>query len=135
MDEQALTIGRLAAETGSNVQTIRYYEQIGLMPAPTRTQGNQRRYGKHHLRRLAFIRNARELGFTIESIEMLLDLAGDPHRPCQDVTSIAEANLAAVRSRIAKLRALERELKRLITSCRGGRTEDCRIIEALSPRR
>jgi DNA-binding transcriptional MerR regulator len=134
--ERALTIGQLAARTGSNAQIIRYYEQTGLMPAPARTDGNQRRYGKDHVRRLAFIRNARELGFGIEAIETLLDLADNPDRSCQEVIAIAEDNLAGVRSRIGRLRALERELKRLIASCSGGRIGDCRIIEALSdPRR
>jgi Cu(I)-responsive transcriptional regulator len=136
MSEQALTIGQLAERTGSNTQIIRYYEQTGLMPAPARTDGNQRRYGKDHVRRLAFIRNARELGFGIEAIETMLDLADKPDRSCRQVIAIAEDNLAAVKSRITRLRALERELQRLIASCKGDRISDCRIIEALSdPRR
>jgi len=136
MSERALTIGQLAAQTGSNTQIIRYYEHTGLMPAPARTDGNQRRYGKHHVQRLAFIRNARDLGFEIEEIEALLDLAGEPDRSCQEVMTIAEDNLVTVRSRIRRLRALERELKRLIASCSSDRVRDCRIIEALSdPRR
>lgn len=132
MHERELTIGRLAAQTGANVQTIRYYEQIGLMPEPARTDGNQRRYGEDHVRRLAFIRNARDLGFTIETIVTLLDLAAKPDRPCEEVIAIAEENLLVVRERLAKLRALERALKQLVVSCSGGRMKDCRIIEALS---
>lgn len=90
MNDRALTIGQLAAQTGANTQIIRYYEQTGLMPAPARTDGNQRRYGKDHVRRLAFIRNARELGFGIEAIETLLDLAGEPNQSCKEVMTIAE---------------------------------------------
>lgn len=136
MSELELTIGSLAAETGSNVQTIRYYEQIGLMPVPVRTAGNQRRYGMDHVRRLTFIRNARDLGFPMETVIALLGLAAKPNRPCQEVIDIAEANLAVVRSRLMKLRALEKALKDLTQSCPGGRMKDCCIIEALSgPRR
>lgn len=131
-----LTIGGLAERTGCNVQTIRYYEQTGLMPAPARTSGNQRRYSEDHARRLAFIRHARDLGFPMETVATLLDLAGDPDRPCKEVTSLAQENLAVVRSRIARLRSLESELKRMIKSCKGGRMKECRIIEALGhPRR
>ena len=130
MSVTELTIGELAQRTGCKVQTIRYYEQIGLMPAPPRTRGNQRRYSDDHVQRLAFVRHARDLGFAMETVATLLALAGDPDRPCKQITAIAEANLGAVRSRISKLRALERELKRMIASC-GGRMMDCRIIEAL----
>lgn len=136
MSVQELSIGGLAERTGTNIQTIRYYEQIGLMPRPSRTEGNQRRYSDDHVRRLAFIRNARDLGFTIETIVTLLDLAAKPHRPCEDVIAIAEENLEVVRERLARLRALERALKNLVASCSGGQMKDCRIIEALSdPRR
>jgi DNA-binding transcriptional MerR regulator len=88
------------------------------------------------VRRLAFIRNARDLGFTIETIVTLLDLASKPDRLCGEVIEIAEANLEVVRERLARLRALERALKDLVTSCHGGQMKDCRIMEALSdPRR
>lgn len=135
--EAELTIGGLAERAGCNVQTIRYYEQTGLMPAPARTSGNQRRYSEEHARRLAFIRHARDLGFPMETVSTLLDLAGDPDRPCEDVSKLAKENLGVVKSRIARLRALESELKRMIRSCKGGRMKECRIIEALShpPRR
>ena len=136
MTGQELSIGGLAERTGTNVQTIRYYEQIGLMPRPSRTEGNQRRYAADHVRRLAFIRNARDLGFTIETIVTLLDLASKPDRLCGEVIEIAEANLEVVRERLARRRALERALKDLVTSCHGGQMKDCRIMEALSdPRR
>ncbi len=135
MNGQELSIGGLAEQTGTNVQTIRYYEQIGLMPRPSRTKGNQRRYSAEHMRRLAFIRNARDLGFTMETITTLLDLAAKPDRPCEAVITIAQENLETVRDRLSKLRALERALKNLVTSCGGGRMADCRIVEALCNRR
>ena len=116
-------------------QTLRLYEREGLL-TPSRTEGNQRRYAADHVRRLAFIRNARDLGFTIETIVTLLDLASKPDRLCGEVIEIAEANLEVVRERLARLRALERALKDLVTSCHGGQMKDCRIMEALSdPRR
>lgn len=136
MNGEELSIGGLAEQTGTNVQTIRYYEQIGLMPRPSRTEGNQRRYSAEHARRLAFIRNARDLGFTIETITTLLDLAARPDRPCEEVIEFAEENLEVVRERLTRLRALERALKNMIASCHGGHMKDCRIMEALSdPRR
>ncbi|MFH1346371.1 MAG: helix-turn-helix domain-containing protein [Pseudomonadota bacterium] len=136
MRARELSIGRVAAETGSNIQTIRYYEQIGLLSPPDRTVGGQRRYSEDHVQRLAFIRNARELGFSVEAIERMLELASNPGRPCKEVIMVAEEQLAAVRSRLSRLRALEKELKHLIASCSGARMEDCRILDALShPRR
>ncbi|MDG4574509.1 MAG: helix-turn-helix domain-containing protein [Defluviicoccus sp.] len=125
-------IGQLARRTGCKVQTIRYYEQIGLMPEPVRTEGNQRRYGAPHLKRLAFVRHSRELGFSLEAIRELLDLADDPDRSCATADSIARRQFDQVESRIARLQALKRELKRMIVQCRGGRVAECRVIEVLA---
>ena len=83
MVDNDFTIGRLARETGCKVQTIRYYEQIALMPQPLRTAGNQRRYGPGHVARLAFIRHGRELGFPLDAIREFLSLSDDPDRPCE----------------------------------------------------
>lgn len=132
MAAKAFTIGQLAAQTASRVQTIRYYEQIGLMPAVARTGGNQRRYGQWHLDRLAFIRHARELGFPLQAIRELLSMADDPDRSCEAADRIARRQLAHVESRIARLQALKSELKRMIRQCRGGRIADCRVIESLA---
>ena len=126
------TIGQLAARTGCKAQTIRYYEQIGLMPEPVRTEGNQRRYGAQHLERLAFIRHSRELGFSLQAIRELLSLADDPGRSCAAADRIAQRQLAQVESRIARLDALKTELERMIVQCRGGRVADCRVIEVLA---
>lgn len=125
-------IGALARQTGTKVQTIRYYEQIGVMPEPVRTEGGQRRYGQAHLDRLAFIRHSRELGFSLNQIRSLLDLSDRPDRTCQEADRIAKENLRAVRRRIQSLRALEEELERMVVECDGGRVCDCRVIEVLS---
>ena len=129
MIDGPLTIGELAARTGCKVQTIRYYEQIGLLPEALRTEGNQRRFGPSHLDRLAFIRHSRELGFPLETVRELLDLADDPERSCKAADRIAKRQLQQVESRIARLEA---ELQRMIRQCRGSRIADCRIIEALA---
>ena len=132
MTDREFTIGQLAGRTGCKVQTIRYYEQIGLMPEPLRTEGNQRRYGARHLERLAFIRHSRELGFPLEAIRELLDLADDPHRSCEAADGIARRQLHQVESRIARLLALKTELERMIVQCRGRQIADCRVIEVLA---
>jgi len=132
MPPHALTIGQLARETGCKVQSIRYYESIGLMPEPVRTAGNQRRYDRRHLERLAFIRHGRELGFSLDAIRELMSLADDPDRPCAAADRIASAQLARVESRIRRLEALRRELERMIEQCRRGRIADCRVIEVLA---
>ena len=128
----SFSIGALAKHTGCKVQTIRYYEQIGIMPKPGRTAGNQRSYGKPHADRLAFIRHSRELGFPLESIRELLDLTDRPEHSCSAADRIARAQLKAVESRIARLKALRRELRRMLEACGQGRIADCRVIEVLA---
>lgn len=127
-----LTIGQLAGRTGCKVQTIRYYEQIGLMPQAMRTEGNQRRFGQAHYERLAFVRHCRELGFPLAAIRKLLRLADNPKQSCGAVDRIARHQLQQVESRIARLEALRNELQRISRQCRGGRMADCRIIKALA---
>lgn len=132
MPEREFSIGELAMQTGTKVQTIRYYEQIGLMPAPARTEGNQRRYGRRHMARLAFVRHSRELGFPLDAIRELLSLADVPDRPCVAADAIAKRQLQAVERRIKQLTALKAELKRMIVECSGGRICECRVIEVLA---
>ncbi len=132
MMEQSYTIGRLAKDTGCKVQTIRYYEKVGLMPTPDRTAGNQRRYGARHIERLAFIRHGRQLGFPLEAIRQLLRLADSGEQPCDSADSIARSQLQEVESRIARLLALKAELNRMVEQCAGGQVADCRVIEVLS---
>ena len=126
-----LTIGRLAKNTGTKVQTIRYYEQVGLMPEPSRTEGGQRRYGDSELDRLSFIRHARQLGFSLDAIRELLDLSDHPDRPCHEVDAIARRQLKQVEQRVARLEALGTELQRMVQECSGGMTADCRVLEVL----
>lgn len=134
-DNRLLTIGRLAATTGCKVETIRYYERIGLLPAAERTSGNQRLYDDAARRRLSFLRHARELGFPLAAICELLRLADHPDQPCSSIDRIARGHLAQVRLRLVRLRALETELERIITQCRGGAVADCRVIRSLADHR
>ncbi|MCR9256990.1 MAG: helix-turn-helix domain-containing protein [Alphaproteobacteria bacterium] len=126
-----MTIGRVAKAAGCKVQTVRYYEQIGLVPAPPRSEGNQRLYGQAAVDRLLFIRHARELGFSLPAIRDLIGLSDNPDRPCDAVDAIAKAQLAEVDLRLQRLQALRGELERMIAQCRGGRIAECRVIEVL----
>ena len=128
-----MRIGELGKATATKVETIRYYEQTGLLPPPARTISNYRSYGEAHMARLSFIRRARDLGFGIEQVRALLDLADDRTRDCATVDRIATAHLEAVDRKIADLTALRRELTALIGSCKGGLVADCGIVEALGP--
>lgn len=127
-----LPIGELARRTGVKVPTIRFYEQIGLIAAPPRTEGNQRRYGKTEVDRLNFIRHARELGFEVDHIRELLAMSQEPQASCHQADSIAKAHLREVDRRIERLQALRVELSRMIDECGHGRICDCRIIEVLA---
>ena len=126
-----LPIGVLAKRTGTKVQTIRYYEQIGLMPEAERTEGGQRRYHTAQLDRLAFIRHARQLGFSLEAIRELLDLSDSPERSCAEVDAVARRQLHEVEARLARLETLRIELHRMIAECHADRVADCRILEVL----
>jgi len=126
-----LTIGKLGEAAGVKVPTIRYYEQIGLLPDAERSSGNQRLYSRAVQDRLAFIRHARELGFPLEAIRDLLGLSDRPDQSCAEVDAIARAQLIAVEGRIARLRALKGELERMVDHCAGGTISDCRVIEVL----
>jgi DNA-binding transcriptional MerR regulator len=125
------TIGRLADAAGCKVQTVRYYEQVGLLRRPERSGGNQRLYGKTDIDRLTFIRHARDLGFPIEAIRDLLSLSDRPDQPCEAADAIARTQLSQVNRRIEHLQALRLELERMIAQCSGGRISDCRVIEVL----
>jgi Cu(I)-responsive transcriptional regulator len=128
-----LSIGELGRLTGTKVETIRYYERIGLLTAPERTAGNYRAFGAEQLSRLSFIRRSRDLGFSLDQVRALLDLSDDRSRPCEAIDAIAKEHLAEVDRKIADLRALRRELGNMIDRCRCGTVADCRIVEALSP--
>lgn len=127
-----VTIGRLAKASGVKVPTIRYYEQIGLLPSPPRTEGNQRRYPPVAVERLAFIRHARELGFDLPAIRELLSLAAHPTAPCDDADDLARRQLAAVERRIASLESLRGELARMVAACDGGAIHECRVMQVIA---
>ena len=125
------SIGHLSRETGVKVPTIRFYEEIGLLPPPPRTASDRRMYDDDAERRLSFIRHARQLGFDLDSIRSLLDLSDHPDRPCAEASTLAERHLAEVKQKIAQLRALQGELSRMTAECAGGRVSACKVIEAL----
>ena len=125
-------IGRLAELTGVKIPTIRFYEQNGLVPSPRRSEGRQRRYDESAVHRLHFIRHARDLGFSVEDIRQLLTLSEHRTMSCDAAMEIARNHLAQVEGKIARLRLIRSELKRMIEACGGGSTADCRILEAIS---
>ncbi|MEK4031783.1 helix-turn-helix domain-containing protein [Methylocystis sp. IM2] len=128
---QALTIGKLATAAGVNLETVRYYERIGLMPKPARTNSGHRAYEEAHVRRLAFIRRARELGFGIEDIRALLALAAPAGGSCAEVQAIAQAHLDEVRAKLADLAKLERILALTVASCSGELAPLCPVLDML----
>lgn len=128
----AVTIGEAARRSGVKAPTIRYYEQIGLLPAPRRKDNNRRDYEATDLRRLAFIRHARELGFEIAAIRSLLALQDKPEQTCAIVHGLAKERLDDVVNRIRSLTALREELEMMIEGCHHGHVADCRVIEVLA---
>lgn len=124
-------IGELAKRTGVKVPTIRYYEEIGLIDRPDRSEGNQRRYEPDALERLTFIRHARDLGLSLEAVRDLIALSGHPAEPCERADAIVADQLQAVRARIARLRRLETELQRIASGCEGHAVRDCYVLRAL----
>jgi Cu(I)-responsive transcriptional regulator len=132
--QQQFSIGELAKATDTKVETIRYYERIGLLPEPGRTSGNYRSYSDEHLGRLSFVRRARDLGFSIEQVRALLGLSDQRDCSCATVDTIAREHLHEVDRKISDLKKLRRELDALIKQCDHGTIADCRVIEALGPR-
>jgi DNA-binding transcriptional MerR regulator len=129
------SIGQMSRRTGVKVTTIRYYESRGLIPAPARTEGGQRRYDAAALERLAFLRHARDLGFGLDDIAELIALAEDPTEDCAPAHEIARNQLAAVDRRLAILARLRQELARLTNADDAGKTGKCRVIEVLGDHR
>lgn len=131
-----LKIGDLAERTGTNSPTIRYYEEVGLLPRPDRQEGNQRRYSEDDVRRLTFIRRCRDFGFSIEQVRTLVALVQDRSRTCLEARDLAQAHLAKVRAKLRELRELERGIAGFVESCNikcaGGPGPDCVILDDLS---
>lgn len=126
-----LTIGTLSDRTGCNIETIRYYERIGLMPRTARSDGGHRLYGEDHMRRLGFIRRSRELGFTLDQVRILLELVDGRRYTCAQVKRITMEHLEEVHRKVADLRKIERVLKDMAAQCDGGAVPKCAVIQAL----
>ncbi len=127
-----LTIGEVSALTDVNIETIRYYERIKLVPRQVRSSGGRRSYGPTDVRRFAFIRRARDIGFSINDIKSLLALGEPGHRSCASVRSIAEQHRAAIETRIADLSRLHSLLSETIGKCSGGKVPQCPVLDMLS---
>jgi DNA-binding transcriptional MerR regulator len=131
-----ISIGVLAQQTGCTVPTIRYYEEIGLLPTGLRTEAGRRLYGAPTVKRLTFIRRCRDFGFSIDQVRELVGLVDEPQRPCVEVRDIAAVHLAEVRKKLADLQALEASLSAFVvscdTACAGGPSIDCTILEDLA---
>ena len=130
------SIGVLAQQTGSTVATIRYYEEIGLLPAGPRTETGRRMYGEPTVRRLTFIRRCRDFGFTLEQVRELVGLVDQPDRPCVEVREVAASHLQRLRQKLLELQALEQSMAEFVSgcdaACSGGPTIDCTILEDLA---
>lgn len=130
------SIGVLARQTGCTIPTIRYYEDIGLLPPGPRTAAGRRVYGEEAARRLRFIRRCRDFGFSIDQVRELVGLVDEPDRPCVEVRDIAARHLVQLRERLAELQALEKSMAAFVcsceTACAGGAAVDCSILEDLS---
>ena len=130
MDQPQLTIGSLASAADVNVETIRYYQQLGLMPLPKRVYGTVRRYSTEQLKRLQFIKRAQRLGFSLQEIGSLLQLSDGTH--CGETRTLAERKLEVVKAKLTDLGAIEAALRRLIGACKRGKSpRSCPMIDAL----
>lgn len=124
-------IGEIAKQVGLGAETVRYYEQIGVLHAPERAQNGYRLYDGEHLKRLRFIKRARELGFSLDKVRSMLSLADDKNMTCRSVRRIAEDHLSEVRRNIADLQAMERLLAAAVTPCPGDDSRSCPILDVL----
>ena len=130
-DTAAMQIGEMSRRTGCNIETIRYYERIGVMPSPARSGGGHRLYAPEHLKRLTFIRRSRELGFTLKQVRGLLALVDGGAFTCDEVKEITTGHMGEVPRKIADLRRLERVLGDMASRCDRGEVPDCPVIGAL----
>jgi MerR family transcriptional regulator, mercuric resistance operon regulatory protein len=130
-----LTIGALSERTEVNIETIRYYERIGIVPSPPRSAGGHRLYANEHTQRLVFIRRSRQLGFSLDQVRELLGLSSGRRMTCARVKDITEQHIADIRQRVEDLKRLERVLNAMVSRCRGDETPDCPILDALADAR
>jgi DNA-binding transcriptional MerR regulator len=127
-----MSIGTLSKRSGVHIETIRYYERVGVLPKAERAANGRRTYGEDDAGRLAFIRHARDLGFQLSSVRALLVLQDRPEMPCLEASELASAQLAAVENRLSRLILLRDELRRMVHACKNGCVADCQVIEALA---
>jgi len=130
-----MRIGEAGRATGTKSETIRYYEREGLLPPPPRTSSNYRDYGPEEISRLRFIKRSRKLGFSMAQIKELMAMTDDPNQPCETVDKIACAQLREVEAKLTDLKALRKELTKVVESCKHGTVSDCRVIEVLAGNR
>ncbi|MBA3966048.1 MAG: helix-turn-helix domain-containing protein [Nitrospirales bacterium] len=126
-----VTIGELSKQTCCNIETIRYYERIGLLSKPPRTEGGHRLYDHEQIKRLVFIRRSRELGFSLEEIRTLLKLVDGQRYTCEEVKTVTDGHLEDVKKKISDLRRLQKTLAGISAQCQGGQVPECPIIDAL----
>ncbi len=126
-----VTIGGLSKQTGCNIETIRYYERIGLLPKPPRTEGGHRLYEREQIKRLVFIRRSRELGFSLDEIRTLLRLVDGKRYTCQEVKNLMEEHIGDIKKKITDLKRLQKTLGEISAQCQGGQIPECPIIDAL----
>jgi MerR family transcriptional regulator, mercuric resistance operon regulatory protein len=131
MGNGGMAIGELSRRTKCNIETIRYYERVGLLPVPAR-RGRYRHYGLEDVARLAFVRRARELGFTLDEVRVLLLLSAGRQKACAEVRSLAATHLVDVKAKIEDLRAMEKALTGAVRRCDAGEAPGCPLIESLS---
>ena len=129
--KNGMGIGAMSERSGCKVETIRYYERIGLLPEPPRSEGGHRIYGQGHLKRLTFIRRGRELGFTLDEIRTLLGLVDGGNYTCGEVRELTLEHLREIRKKIIDLRRLEKSLATIAAQCAGGAKPECPIIDTL----
>ena len=127
----ALTIGNLSKQSGVNIETIRYYEEIGVMPAPGRSAGGFRIYGPDHIKRLGFVRRSRQLGFSLDEIRNLLRLVDGHGHTCAEVHALMLSHLAEIRRKIRDLRRLQRAMAEMAARCSGESVPECPFVDAL----
>ncbi len=126
-----VTIGGLSKQTGCNIETIRYYERIGILLKPPRTEGGHRLYDREHIKRLVLVRRSRELGFSLDEIRTLLRLVDGKRYTCREVKAVTERHLEDIKKKLSDLRRLQKTLRDISSQCEGGLVPDCPIIDAL----
>jgi MerR family mercuric resistance operon transcriptional regulator len=128
---EGLSIGSLSQQSGVNIETIRYYEKIGVMPKPGRSAGGYRVYGTEHVKRLHFVRRGRELGFSLDELRGLLRLVDGHSYTCAEVHALTVEHLEDIRQKISDLKRLERVMSNMAASCTRDQIPECPVIDAL----